>query len=125
MTPHGTEHALALPTFEALKRAVDACPTDAELPSRFQVRRGDALVDVLVVPERDVAANSVLGQNDFSSADEWPYGPHSGDRFRFPYAVALNEGRLSAIRPVAELDMEQIGLMMGGAHDMEVAHVDA
>ncbi len=36
---------------------------------------------------------------------------------------ALNEGRLSTIRPVAELDMEQIGLMMGGAHDMEVAHV--
>ncbi|MGY9047305.1 ABC transporter [Puniceibacterium antarcticum] len=36
---------------------------------------------------------------------------------------ALNEGRLSTIRPVAELNMEQIGLMMGGAHDMEVAHV--
>jgi len=36
---------------------------------------------------------------------------------------ALNEGRLSAIRPVAELSMEKIGLMMGGAHDMEVAHV--
>nr|WP_255670744.1 ABC transporter ATP-binding protein [Cognatishimia sp. F0-27] len=39
------------------------------------------------------------------------------DRF-----AALNEGRLSAARPVAELDMEKIGLMMGGAHDMEVAH---
>ena len=38
---------------------------------------------------------------------------------------ALNEGRLSRVRPVAELDIEQIGLMMGGAHDMEVAHVDA
>ncbi|MDU8912046.1 ABC transporter ATP-binding protein [Aestuariicoccus sp. MJ-SS9] len=37
---------------------------------------------------------------------------------------ALNEGRLSATRPVAELDIEEIGLMMGGAHDMEVAHVD-
>ncbi|WGW05062.1 ABC transporter ATP-binding protein [Tropicibacter oceani] len=36
---------------------------------------------------------------------------------------ALNEGRLSPTRPVPELDMEQIGLMMGGAHDMEVAHV--
>ncbi|WP_425073819.1 ABC transporter ATP-binding protein [Sagittula sp. S175] len=35
---------------------------------------------------------------------------------------ALNEGRLSAIRPVTELDIEQIGLMMGGAGDMEVAH---
>ncbi|MFW2545056.1 ABC transporter ATP-binding protein [Primorskyibacter sp. 2E107] len=42
------------------------------------------------------------------------------DRF-----AALNEGRLSAARPVGELNMEQIGLMMGGAHDMEVAHVEA
>ncbi|MFW2587978.1 ABC transporter ATP-binding protein [Sagittula sp. SSi028] len=39
--------------------------------------------------------------------------------------AALNEGRLSAIRPMANLDLDQIGLMMGGAHDMEVAHVDA
>ena len=41
------------------------------------------------------------------------------DRF-----AALNEGRLSPSYPVGELDMERIGLMMGGAHDMEVAHVD-
>ena len=37
---------------------------------------------------------------------------------------ALNEGRLSEIKPVQGLTVEQIGLMMGGAHDMEVAHVD-
>lgn len=36
---------------------------------------------------------------------------------------ALNEGRLSRIRPTSELSIEEIGLMMGGAHDMEVAHV--
>ncbi|MGB8622446.1 MAG: ABC transporter ATP-binding protein [Paracoccaceae bacterium] len=42
------------------------------------------------------------------------------DRF-----AALNEGRLSAPRPARGLTMEEIGLMMGGAHDMEVAHVDA
>ena len=41
------------------------------------------------------------------------------DRF-----AALNEGRLSAPRPTQELTIEAIGLMMGGAHDMEVAHVD-
>jgi general nucleoside transport system ATP-binding protein len=35
----------------------------------------------------------------------------------------LNEGRLSRIRPTSELNIEEIGLMMGGAHDMEVAHV--
>jgi simple sugar transport system ATP-binding protein len=39
------------------------------------------------------------------------------DRF-----AALNEGRLSPARPVADLTIETIGLMMGGAHDMEVAH---
>ncbi|MEM8803954.1 MAG: ABC transporter ATP-binding protein [Pseudomonadota bacterium] len=36
--------------------------------------------------------------------------------------AALNEGRLSASRPTQELDIEAIGLMMGGAHGMEVAH---
>jgi len=40
------------------------------------------------------------------------------DRF-----AALNEGRLSPARPTADLDVEQIGLMLGGAHGMEVAHV--
>jgi simple sugar transport system ATP-binding protein len=38
---------------------------------------------------------------------------------------ALNEGRISAIKPVADLNIEQIGLMMGGAEDMEVAHAPA
>jgi simple sugar transport system ATP-binding protein len=40
------------------------------------------------------------------------------DRF-----AALNEGRLSAPRPAQGITVEEIGLMMGGAHDMEVAHV--
>jgi ABC-type uncharacterized transport system ATPase subunit len=31
--------------------------------------------------------------------------------------AALNEGRLSAIRPVQGLSVEEIGLMMGGVHD--------
>ncbi|SLN51646.1 ABC transporter ATP-binding protein [Pseudooctadecabacter jejudonensis] len=38
--------------------------------------------------------------------------------------AALNEGRLSAPRPTLGLTVEDIGLMLGGAHDMEVAHVD-
>ena len=42
------------------------------------------------------------------------------DRF-----AALNEGRLSQPRPAAGLTVDEIGLMLGGAHDMEVAHVDA
>lgn len=40
------------------------------------------------------------------------------DRF-----AALNEGRLSAPRPAVGLSVEEIGLMLGGAHDMEAAHV--
>ncbi|MFY0681478.1 MAG: ABC transporter ATP-binding protein [Thalassovita sp.] len=40
------------------------------------------------------------------------------DRF-----AALNEGRLSDIRPAQGLSVDEIGLMMGGAHGMEVAHV--
>ncbi len=40
------------------------------------------------------------------------------DRF-----CALNGGRLSASRPTDGLTVDQIGLMLGGAHDMEVAHV--
>ncbi|WP_299848355.1 ABC transporter ATP-binding protein [uncultured Roseovarius sp.] len=40
------------------------------------------------------------------------------DRF-----CALNEGRLSDIRPAQGLSVDEIGLMMGGAHGMEVAHV--
>lgn len=36
--------------------------------------------------------------------------------------AALNEGRLSAPQPTAGLDIEAIGLMMGGAHDLEAAH---
>ena len=39
------------------------------------------------------------------------------DRF-----CALNEGRLSAPRPAQGLTVDQIGLMLGGAHDLEAAH---
>ncbi|AVO39040.1 ABC transporter ATP-binding protein [Pukyongiella litopenaei] len=37
--------------------------------------------------------------------------------------AALNEGRLSAPREASGLSVDEIGLMMGGAHGMEVAHV--
>lgn len=36
--------------------------------------------------------------------------------------AALNEGRLSAPRPVQGLTIEEIGLMMGGAHGIEEVH---
>ncbi len=37
--------------------------------------------------------------------------------------AALNEGRLSAPRDAVGLTIDEIGLMLGGAHGMEVAHV--
>ena len=37
--------------------------------------------------------------------------------------AALNEGRLTETRPTKGLSIDEIGLMMGGAHGMEVAHV--
>ncbi|MCS5603583.1 MAG: ABC transporter ATP-binding protein, partial [Paracoccus sp.] len=36
---------------------------------------------------------------------------------------ALNEGRLSDPRPTAGLNLDEIGLMLGGAHGMEVAQI--
>ena len=36
--------------------------------------------------------------------------------------AALNGGKLTPTRPVQGLSIDQIGLMMGGAHGMEVAH---
>ena len=42
------------------------------------------------------------------------------DRF-----AALNEGRLTITRPAQGLTVDEIGLMMGGAHDMEVSHAEA
>lgn len=39
--------------------------------------------------------------------------------------AALNGGRLTLPRPAFGLTIDEIGLMMGGAHDMEVAHAHA
>lgn len=41
-------------------------------------------------PDGDRDADLVLGQPGFDTADEWPYGPHSAERFRFPYAIGLD-----------------------------------
>lgn len=46
-------------------------------------------------PDADRGADLVLGQPDFTSSEEWPYGPHTNDRFRFPYAVCLDGERLA------------------------------
>ncbi|UNB49928.1 NHL repeat-containing protein [Mycolicibacterium sp. YH-1] len=41
-------------------------------------------------PDGDVPADLVLGQPDFVTAQEWPYGPQRGDRLRFPYAASFD-----------------------------------
>lgn len=47
------------------------------------------------LPSVDRPADRVHGQPDFFTAGEWPYGPQCGDRFRFPYAVSMDAGRLA------------------------------
>ncbi|MBL4698570.1 MAG: NHL repeat-containing protein [Phycisphaerales bacterium] len=37
----------------------------------------------------------VLGQEDFTSSKEWPYGPQAGNVHRFPYDVAMDKGSLA------------------------------
>jgi hypothetical protein len=46
-------------------------------------------------PAADRGADLVLGQPDFISSEEWPYGPHTNDRMRFPYAARLDGDRLA------------------------------
>ncbi|OJY53272.1 NHL repeat-containing protein [Pseudonocardia sp. 73-21] len=46
-------------------------------------------------PDKDGPADLIVGQPDFTTVGEWPYGPHTGDRFRFPYAIGLDGGRLA------------------------------
>lgn len=46
-------------------------------------------------PDADRDADLVVGQPDFASSEEWPYGPHTNDRFRFPYAVCLDGERFA------------------------------
>ncbi|KWX01212.1 NHL repeat containing protein [Carbonactinospora thermoautotrophica] len=47
------------------------------------------------LPEADRDADLLLGQPDFQTASEFPYGPQRGDRFRFPYAASLDGSRLA------------------------------
>jgi hypothetical protein len=46
------------------------------------------------LPIADRPADLALGQADFTSAKEWPYGPQGPRRLRFPYAIAYDSGRL-------------------------------
>lgn len=46
-------------------------------------------------PYADRDADLVIGQPDFTGSEEWPYGPHTNDRFRFPYAICLDGDRLA------------------------------
>jgi hypothetical protein len=54
-------------------------------------------------PDTDQPAAMVLGQPDFFTAGEWPYGPQQGNRLRFPYAVCMDtsEGDRLAVADTA------------------------
>lgn len=41
------------------------------------------------IATEDRSADRVFGQPDFFTANEWPYGPQCGNRFRFPYGASL------------------------------------
>ncbi len=60
-------------------------------------------------PASDGPASVVAGQPDLVSAVEWPYGPHTGDRFRFPYAAAVQGGTFA----VADTANNRILLWVG------------
>ncbi|EMF57070.1 MULTISPECIES: NHL repeat-containing protein [Streptomyces] len=46
-------------------------------------------------PTCDRDADLVIGQSDFETAVEWPYGPQSAGKLRFPYALDVDSGRLA------------------------------
>lgn len=41
------------------------------------------------VPEADRPADVVIGQKDFTSSVEWPYGPQGASALRFPYNISI------------------------------------
>ncbi|MEN1705074.1 MAG: hypothetical protein AAGJ54_06115 [Planctomycetota bacterium] len=41
------------------------------------------------------APDLVLGQDDFASAKEWPYGPQAANVHRFPYCISFDGDRLA------------------------------
>ena len=64
-------------------------------------------------PDADRAADIVVGQPDFSSSAEWPYGPHTNDRLRFPYAVCLDDSGDTGRLAVADTANNRILLWNG------------
>jgi hypothetical protein len=73
-------------------------------------------------PAGDTEADLVLGQPDFTSAEEWPYGPHTGEKFRFPYAVCL-DGDTLAVADTANNRVLIWDGMPEGPHCRGAAHV--
>jgi len=46
-------------------------------------------------PSADRDFDALLGQLDFASSTEFPYGAQGNDKLRFPYALAYDNGRLA------------------------------
>lgn len=54
------------------------------------------------LPARDEPADFLLGQPDFETGSEFPYGPQGADAMRFPYAVdTLADGSIMALADTA------------------------
>jgi hypothetical protein len=69
------------------------------------------------IPDGDRSADRLMGQADFHSAREWPYGPQCGDRLRFPYAVSMEGDRLA----VADTANNRVLLWNGVPSDAQPA----
>lgn len=77
-------------------------------------------------PTSDRAADLVIGQADMVSGAEWPYGPHTADGHRFPYAISIDEGRM-AVADTANnrvLVWNQIPMSSGVSPDHVLAQPD-
>jgi len=85
-------------------RGADACASSFRWPHDIAGREDLLLIadagDHRVLgwtpqPDADRDADLVIGQPNFTNSEEWPYGPHTNDRFRFPYAICLDGDRLA------------------------------
>ncbi|MCA4724955.1 MAG: NHL repeat-containing protein [Mycolicibacterium fortuitum] len=72
-------------------------------------------------PTADRPAELLLGQPDFAASAEWPYGPHTGDRFRFPYAIGLDGDGPSERLAIADTANNRILLWDGMPTDGRAA----
>lgn len=77
-------------------------------------------------PDGDQPATMVLGQDDFTSAGEFPYAPQTASALRFPYSIDVDGGHL-AVADTANnrvLVWDQVPTTSGVAADSVIGQPD-